>query len=119
MAAQRTPTAERLSAIGVTVFGLLLAVFPLALWVAWTPFVFSVIFAVGLASAALLLVLLARQRDPAEHPHATSRTGESRTAMADDLVEEIHGIFPLTYHHSRNGRAPYRRTMEKLRRLVW
>ena len=95
----------------MTICGILLALFPLALWVAWTPFVFAAIFAAGIASTALLLVLLAREPEPREHGRGSERPG-----VPESFIEELHGIFPLTYHHSRRGRARYRRAMARLRR---
>ena len=111
MPAQVGTWRSRLTSVGVTVCGILLALFPLALWVAWTPSVFAFVFAVGVASAALLLVLLAREPKPEGHER-----NEPRPGLPASFVEELHGIFPLTYHHSRRGRARYRRAMARLRR---
>jgi len=93
--------------------GIVLAVVPLALWVAWSPAVFLIVVFSGGTCAALLIALWGRSES--EHGDAV----ESRAVVSDQFVEEMHRLFPLTYHHSRKGKLRFRRTMEKLRRLVW
>lgn len=109
-------TRERVTSIGVTVSGISLAIFPLALWVAWTPFVFGVVVVAGISSALVLFVMLSLQRGPDESRPMSD--GAARPELPGAVVEEIHDIFPLTYHHSRAGRAPFPRVMGRLRRML-
>jgi hypothetical protein len=36
--------------------------------------------------------------------------------LPDAFVATVHEVFPLTYHHSREGPRRFRDAMEKLRR---
>jgi hypothetical protein len=94
--------------------GIVLAVTPITLWVAWTPSILMVAVAVAVISASLL-VLLNRRRGSAS-PEAARHTDDSQPVLPDGFVEEIHQIFPLTYHHSRSGPARFRRAMDRLGR---
>jgi hypothetical protein len=101
----------------VTVCGIILAGVPLALWIAWTPFGFLMVLTAGALSLVLLGVLLARL-PPSVEDSDGRHDDQRRTRLSDEFVEEIHKIFPLTYHHSRIEPARFRRTMDKLRRLI-
>jgi hypothetical protein len=103
---------ERLSRIGETGLGIVLAVVPVALWVAWTPIVWAIVIAVGFVAAALLIAL--GHRRAAEDAGASPV--EAAPALPDTFVATVHEIFPLTYHHSREGPRRFRSAMEKLRR---
>jgi hypothetical protein len=109
---------ERLMSAARTGLGIVLALSPVVLWVAWSPFVLAVV-AAAIAVSAGMFVLLHDGRHPgAEDPVAApqSRAGDFD---AEEFIEEIHRIFPLTYHHSLRGRARFRRAMDKLRRLAY
>lgn len=103
---------ERLSRIGETGLGIVLAAMPVALWVAWTPMAWAVVIAVGFVAAALLIALSYRRT--AED--ASASPGETAPALPDAFVATVHEVFPLTYHHSRDGPRRFRDAMEKLRR---
>jgi hypothetical protein len=103
---------ERLARIGETSLGMVLAVVPVALWVAWTPIVWTVVMAIGFVAAALLIALNRRRR--AEDTSASP--GDAAAALPDTFVATLHEVFPLTYHHSREGPRRYRDAMKKLRR---
>ena len=108
---------RRLVSIGITVLGIVLAAVPLALWVAWTRSAFLIVLAVGAACVVLLGVLISRL--PSNTDGSTSENcDEPRPVITDEFVEEIHGIFPLTYHHSRIEKARFRRAMDRLRALM-
>lgn len=100
-----------------TVLGITLAAVPVALWVAWTPLVFVGVLIVGAVSAALLILFLDHLHSAAGE-RADPSDARLGGAVPDEFVEEIHRIFPLTYHHGRIGRARFRRTMDKLRHLI-
>jgi hypothetical protein len=103
---------ERLSRIGETSLGIVLALVPVALWVAWTPIVWTVVIAIGFVAAALLIAL--DHRRGAED--ASASPGDAAPGLPDTFVATLHDVFPLTYHHSREGPRRFRSAMEKLRR---
>ena len=108
---------NRLASIGVTICGIILAAVPLALWVAWTPLGFLCVLAVGFVSVIVFGVLLSRSPHNGDESAGRSRD-DIRAALPDAFVEEIHGIFPLNYHHSTIEKARFRRTMARLRRMI-
>jgi hypothetical protein len=100
---------ERLGHVATTGLGIVLAVTPAALWIAWTAPMVMIIMVVALLSAGLLAFLTDRltQDRPAEEPRG-------RVTLPEQFIEEVHDLFPLTYHHSAFGRSRFRRTMSKL-----
>jgi hypothetical protein len=98
--------------------GIILALTPITLWVAWTPLVFMVVVAAA-AVSAILLGLLHGRRGSAHQDLDPDRPSESlQPVLPDGFVEEIHQIFPLTYHHSRIESPRFRRAMQNLRILL-
>jgi hypothetical protein len=90
--------------------GIILAVTPVTLWVAWTPAVFAVALAAALVSAALLAILHrfeppVTRAQPAPH-------------LPEEFIAEVHALFPLTYHHSNAPAARFRHSMRRLSRLI-
>ena len=108
------PLSERLAAAASTLLGVILAVTPVMLWVAWTETVLFIVVAVVIVSAGLLAALEERLHGPSGGPGA----GVGSARLPDRFVDEIHQIFPLTYHHSMRPRARFRQTMEKLSRMI-
>jgi len=106
-----------LASAGATACGITLAATPLALWVAWTPTGFLTVLAAAAVSVVSLGVLLSRiprsDGDPDGGKHDALRT-----VLPDQFVEEIHAIYPLTYHHSRVEKPRFRRAMNRLRRMM-
>jgi hypothetical protein len=94
-----------------TVLGLALAAVPVALWVAWSPFVFGLVLATCLVSAVLLIAVTEGTNDPAP-------LGRPLAAMPVAGVEELHELYPLTYHHGRRRDPRFHALMEKLRQLA-
>ena len=105
---------ERLAAAASTLLGVILGVTPVMLWVAWTETVLFVVVAVAIVSAGLLVSLEERLHRPSDGPGA----GVGSARLPDRFVDEIHQIYPLTYHHSMRPRARFRQTMEKLSRMI-
>jgi UDP-N-acetylmuramyl pentapeptide phosphotransferase/UDP-N-acetylglucosamine-1-phosphate transferase len=109
--------ADRLGHVGATVLGIVLAVTPVALWIAWTATLVVCIMLVAVVSAALFVLLteLLQQR-------ARNRSGResasSVVVLPDEFIEEVHRLFPLTYHHSRLETARFRRAMKRLSALI-
>lgn len=109
--------AVRFASVGVTVCGIVLAAAPLALWVAWTPSVFLLVLVAAAVSVVSLGVFLSRIPRGDEAPDG-GNDDVARPRLPDGFVEEIHAIYPLNYHHSRIGKPRFRRTMDRLRRMM-
>ena len=106
--------ANRLVAIATTLLGAILALTPVALWIAWTATVLFTVMAVAVVSAGLL-VLLTELAQPAAN---RSPAVDGRVVLPDEFIAEVHQLFPLTYHHSMHETARFRRAMEKLSRMI-
>src|SRR5262245_60580920 len=100
--------AQQLSRVATTVLGVLLALTPAALWIAWSASLVIAVMAVALMAAALL-VLLTEASPPRAHD-------EGRTELPPHFMDEMHRLFPLTYHHSARGPLRFRRAMDRLSR---
>lgn len=110
-------SAERLSSIAETGLGLVLAATPLALWVAWTETVLLSVMAVAVICGALLVLLTDFSRRAVDDPRA-GEGREQQVVLPDEFVDEVHRLFPLTYHHSLVGNARFRRAMARLSGLI-
>jgi hypothetical protein len=111
----RSILVERYLAGAESGLGIVLALTPITLWVAWSPSVLMIAVAGAVISAALLVLLNRRRGEAAD---ADRHADGSQPTLPEGFVEEIHQIFPLTYHHSRAGPARFRRVMDRLRRPV-
>jgi hypothetical protein len=113
----RAGLAYRFRAWGIALLGIVLSLVPLALWVAWTETMLAMVVAVAVVSAILIVLLADSGTEPAEG--RLPRDGPAgQSILPDESVREIHRIFPLTYHHSLNERARFRRAMDKVRLLL-
>jgi hypothetical protein len=92
--------------------GIVLAVTPLALWIAWTPALVLAVMAISLVGAVLLVVLNDRS------PEAQRGSGEAPAPLPEEFIDEVHRLFPLTYHHTLVGNPRFERVMTRLRRLI-
>jgi hypothetical protein len=100
----------------MTALGIVLALVPPALWIAWTETILFWVAAIGAISAAALVVLAELGRDDVGDgpgPHAIA----SRE-RADASIAALHRIFPLTYHHSMVEKTRFRDAMDKVRQLL-
>lgn len=115
MPSKKVRWTEPLISIGQTVCGFVLALAPVTLWVAWSPFVLLVVVAAIGVSTGIFVLLHGCEHSATEDRLATPwrRPG---AFLPDEFIEELHQISPLTYHHSLKPRARFRRAMEKLRR---
>jgi len=105
-------TRKRLAGIGETGLGIVLALVPVALWVAWTPLVWVIVVTVGVVAAALLVAI------GYWWPQADEGASGARPELPDEGIGAIHEVFPLTYHHSFRQTARFRRAMDALRRVL-
>ena len=109
--------ANRISSIGVVACGIVLAVVPLALWIAWSRVGFLIVLGVAAVSVVLLGALLSRT-SAGDDDQKTGLDDEMRVTLPNEFVQEIHEISPLNYHHSRIEKARFRRTMDRLRDMI-
>lgn len=117
MPANQPAWIQPLITVGQVFFGFVLAVTPVTLWIAWSPFVFFVAVAVVAVSAGMFVLLhhFEQQTGVGGAAAPGHRPGAS---LPDEFIEELQQIYPLTYHHSLHARARFRQAMEKLRRLA-
>lgn len=108
--------AEALRTVAMSVFGLILALTPLALWVAWTETGFILVLAAG-ATAGVLYWLLAGFQDPLLEDRGQARDPRETQSLTDEFLAELSRLGPWTYHNRRLGDAAFRRKMESLLRL--
>jgi hypothetical protein len=109
--------AERLGYIGVTGLGIVLAVTPVALWIAWTATLVVCVMLVAIVSAALFVLLTELLHQRTQNQSGREGTGSGAT-LPDEFIEEVHRLFPLTYHHSRLETSRFRQAMKRLSRLI-
>lgn len=117
MANERMRLAERLGHIGATGLGIVLAVTPVALWIAWTATLVVGIMLIAIASAVLFVWLTELPQRRAQN-HSGDDGAGSGVVLPDEFIEEVHRLFPLTYHHSRHETARFRRAMRRLSVLI-
>ena len=95
---------ERLRQIAETGLGVILAVTPAVLWIAWTPELLLWAMAVA-AACGVLLVLITR---------SASEGATGATPLPEEFIDEVHRLFPLTYHHSLRETPRFRAAMKRL-----
>jgi hypothetical protein len=98
--------AKRLRRAAETLVGLLLAVTPVLLWVAWTPEILIGVMLASLLCAGLLVLLAESSRN---------QGGAAQRTLPPEFIDELHRLFPLTYHHSRHESPRFRRAMDKMK----
>ena len=84
---------------------MILAVTPAALWIAWSASAVFVVLGTAVVCAGLLVLLTESS------PQAAN---DDRVALPEGFIDEVHRLFPLTYHHSAAGPARFRQTMKRL-----
>ena len=105
---------EQLGHASETVLGIVLAATPVALWVAWSPALLVGVLLTAIACSGLLVLL-------SEH---LPRRGDQGTELdcprdeAGKIVEEVHQLFPMIYHHSGRNSPRFRRAMMRLSQLI-
>ena len=112
----RAELAERFGGIVATALGMVLAVTPVALWIAWTAALVVWIMLVAVVCAVLLA--LVESSLPSARKQRDAAGAGGRVILPEEFVEEVHRLFPLTYHHSRHETARFRQAMKRLSRLI-
>ncbi len=100
-----------------SVFGLILALTPPALWIAWSETMFFAILGIG-AVAGGLICLLADAEDPALEGRGDRSVSGTTTSLSDAFLARISGLGPWIHHHRRIGDPAFRAKMESLAALV-
>jgi hypothetical protein len=90
-----------------TLLGMVLAVTPVTLWIAWSPGMLAGALALGLLCAALL-VLLTESRSESTPP----------ARLPEEFFEEVQQLHPMIYHHSGRQSSRFHRTMRRLSQMV-
>jgi hypothetical protein len=93
------------------ILGFVLAATPVLLWIAWSATQVLCLMLAALVCAALLARLVETTPE-GEHQ------GGGRTALPPEFIEEVHRLFPLTYHHSKHETQRFRQAMQKLAKLA-
>ena len=112
-----TKLTDGLTTFGLNLLGAILMITPLALWVAWTETVLFIVLATGVMAGALYC-LLALCEKPADLAQGETATNGPPETVPDAFVDELHGLFPLTYHHRRLGDPKFQRKMDRLKSLL-
>lgn len=111
MPLERKGFAELLREIAMVVLGLVLAVVPLALWLAWSETAFYSVLAVGAVAMVLILALISFGPED-------DRPTRTKIVSAPELIAEVHRLIPLTHHHRRLNDPRIRRKMARVRALM-
>ena len=108
---------DRIRDAGMTIFGLILAVVPLALWVAWSEPVYYAVLSIC-AVATTLFLALAWLGTPPERTSPFLAESKPPVIVSDEFIAELHSLFPLTYHHRSLGDPRLRRIFARLHALL-
>lgn len=112
----RAELAERFGGIVATALGIILAVTPVALWIAWTA---ELVVCIMLAAVLCAMLLSLVESSLPSSPNQRNDAGAGgKAVLPDEFIEEVHRLFPLTYHHSRHETARFRQAMKRLSRLI-
>ncbi len=108
--------ADSLITLGLTLFGLVLVVTPLALWVAWTETIFLVVLVTGATAAALYCVLARFERPPAQsEPSDYIRP----VILLDKFILELQRLHPFIHHHRRSGGPKFHTAMYHFKKHLY
>lgn len=112
----RAELAERFGGIVATLLGIVLAVTPVALWIAWTAALVLWIMLAAVVCAILLSMI--ESSLPSSRNQRPDAGAGGRVDLPEEFIEEVHRLFPLTYHHSRHETARFRQAMRNLSQLI-
>ena len=99
----------------MTLCGIILALTPLAMWVAPTIAILVLIIVVGIVAAAVLCLLDFYD----EHVGDLKQAGPEVSKLSfDEFMATMHRLYPLSYHHGRRRDPVFAREMERLKRLL-
>ncbi len=113
---ERAVLAERLGGFASAGLGIFLALTPVALWIAWSAALVIGIVLIAALCAVLLALLESSLPSARSRPDTASSAG--RVILPEEFIEEVHRLFPWTYHHSRHETTRFRQAMQSLSRLI-
>ena len=96
------------------VLGIVLALTPIAFWVAWSEQGWLLVLAVG--AAAFIGLLICHWLIEDDRP-ATQAKSERRR-VSDEFLAELSRMGPWTYHNRLTGHARFKAKMARLRQLL-
>jgi len=108
---------ERIGYACETVLGIVLAATPVALWVAWSPALLVCVLLTAAACSALL-VLLSDRLPGREGQDDGAQSWRDKNSVPGEIVEEVHRLFPMIYHHSGRNDPRFRQAMARLSRWI-
>ena len=85
MSIARTRVLDQVKSITITFLGIILSLVPPALWFAWTETMLLVVVAVGVVSAAALVVVADTGSQAADDPDAVASVEQRRKSWRIDL----------------------------------
>lgn len=114
---ERIGIMEELGHACETVLGIVLAATPVALWVAWSPALLIWVLLTAAACSALL-VLLSDHLPRSEAQDDSARSWRDKDGVPGEIVEEVHRLFPMIYHHSGRNSPRFRQAMARMARWI-
>ncbi|MDP6345342.1 MAG: hypothetical protein QF578_00535 [Alphaproteobacteria bacterium] len=110
---------DRLTFYALLALGLVLAMTPLALWLATTEAATDVVRAVAaLAAVGVGICLLASYRNAVLKPGGETRRPEHMDLLSDEFLAEAVRLEPMTHHNRLPGDPVYQRKADRLKRLL-
>ena len=95
-----------------SVLGMIVVATPLAMWVAWTGWMFVGALFVGVAAAALHCALDQVGVSTAGEPH---RSPETVSPLDDGIVAELSNLQPFVYHNRLSAERRLQSTLDKIK----
>ena len=108
--------ADSLITLGLTLFGIVLAVTPLALWVAWTETIFLGVLVTGATAAGLYSVLASFEKPPAQgEPSDYVRP----VILSDKFILKLQSLHPFIHHHRPSGGPKFHTAMYHFKKHLY
>ena len=114
---RRIPLPAFLREIVIVICGLIMAVTPLALWVAWSqPIFFGVLVTCFVAMGILVFMSWFTGSDGEPIGTGAKETGKQR--LEGEFFDELQRHLPLVHHHRRLSDPRIHRKMARLRGMI-
>lgn len=117
---KRTGISVAVLRAAIIILGIVLAMTPLALWVAWSEWAWLLVIAIGIAAMIGLLLCHWLIDDDRHAGHSGSERSPriGPTTASDEFLAELSSMGPWTYHNRLTGEYRFRSKMERLRKLL-
>jgi hypothetical protein len=115
MSVEPKSMSHRLRAAAMTASGVILAVTPLALWVAWSETALLSVLATLVVAGGIFCLLVAYDKQPGEDTREGSKRRTIET-LDDDFLSAMSNFGPWVYHHRYPGDEEFQRKMESLKK---